>query len=85
MITNIEDRRTNVHLWKSIDIVIEATSHDNLRDNPTPHDNTDTEGESCFYRTKISVADAVRLAHSVRDEVTLYLYDLGQFGKNIDY
>ena len=66
-------------------MVIEATSHDNLRDSATPHDNTDIEGDSCLYRTEISVADAVRLAQSRTDEVTLYLYDLGQFGHNIDY
>lgn len=66
-------------------MVIEATSHDNLRDSPTPHDNTNIEGESCLYRTKISVADAVALAQSQNDEVTLYLYDLGQFGDNIDH
>jgi len=85
MITNIEDRRTNVHLWRSIDVVIEATSHDNLPNSPTPHDNAEIEGDSCLYRTRISVADAVGLAQSRADEVTLYLYDLGQFGDNIDY
>lgn len=66
-------------------MVIEATSHDNLRDSPTPHDNTDIEGESCLYRTGISVADAVALGQSRSDDVTLYLYDLGRFGDSIDY
>ena len=84
MITNVEDRRTNVHLWRSIDVVIEATSHDNRQDSPTPHDNADVEGESCLYRTRISVADAVMLAQAQADEVTLYLYDLGKFGQNTD-
>ena len=85
MITNLIDRRTNADLWKSIDVVIEATSHDNVRDSSAPHDNTVAEGQSCLYRTAVSVSEAVAIAESLRDEVTLYLYDLGELGHNIDY
>ncbi|MET4682417.1 hypothetical protein [Brevundimonas faecalis] len=85
MITNIHDRRTNLHLWRTIDAVAEATWHDNHNpDVDGSHDNADpsasiASGDIYAVRTAISVADAVTWAHAFADEITLYLYDAGSY------
>lgn len=85
MITNIIDRRTNRHLWRTVDAVAEATWHDNH--NPKvagTHDNADPaasreRGDTYGVRMALSVADAIQWAQTFADEVTLYLYDAGTY------
>lgn len=85
MITNILDRRTNLHLWRTIDAVAEATWHDNHNpDVEGTHDNANPAasvelGDTYAVRTSISVADAIVWAQGFADEVTLYLYDAGAY------
>ena len=76
MIFNIIDRRKRRYRWKSIDAILEATSHDNACDDsdealPTEND--------IFYdeRSSISLSEAVIWAQEIPCPVTLYLYDLG--------
>jgi hypothetical protein len=84
MITNILDRRTHSHLWRSIDAVAEATWHDNTRPDAGGHDNADPKasqalGDTFAVRCAISLAEAVVWAQGFPDEVTLYLYDVGDW------
>ncbi|WP_426025488.1 hypothetical protein [Brevundimonas sp. TSRC1-1] len=89
MITNILDRRTHVHLWRSVDAVAEATWHDNAPVGTQHHDNADFDkrdasNETMAYRSGISVAEAVIWAQQFPDEVTLYLYDKGSWPAGSD-
>lgn len=82
MITNILDRRTAVHRWSSVDAVAEATWHDNIKEATATHDNADAStavGDTFEIRGGISVAEAVTWASAFPDEVTLYLYDAGEY------
>lgn len=82
MITNIIDRRTDVHRWTSVDAVVEATWHDNSKEAAATHDNAEAStasGDTFEIRAGISVAEAVVWASGFPDEVTLYLYDEGQY------
>ncbi|KQS55322.1 hypothetical protein ASG17_04310 [Brevundimonas sp. Leaf363] len=80
MITNIIDRRTHPHRWRSIDAVAEATWHDNAANDSPNHDNATatTDGSDTFaVRVCLSVTEAIAWAQGFADEVTLYLYDAG--------
>lgn len=84
MITNILDRRTSVHRWTVVDAVAEATWHDNLEKPSPTHDNADAAASIAMadtfeIRAGISVAEAVVWASAFPDDVTLYLYDEGEY------
>ena len=76
MILNIVDRRVNIYRWKCIDVIVEATWHDNAfaDGDQAPQD----EREPGYAAQKgISLADAVNWASSFAIPLTLYLYDEG--------
>ena len=75
MITNIIDRRTNPYRWKKVDVIIEATWHDNA----CPGDQAERDyREPDFDELKsTSLTDAVAWAMSFEVPLTLYLYDEG--------
>ena len=76
MIYNIIDSRTRPHRWKSIDAIIEATSHDNsVADaDQQPEGPDDVVYDS---RKGLSVAEAIAWATAEACPITLYLYDEG--------
>ncbi len=87
MITNILDRRTHSHLWRQVDAVSEATWHDNAPEGTPNHDRAtrDSSHDDVFaVRSNISLSEAVLWAQALNDEVTLYLYDAGSWGHDID-
>jgi hypothetical protein len=79
MIANVIDRRTNSYLWKAVDVIIEATWHDNAcAGDQAPHDYREPDYDE---RRSISLADAVNWAMSFDVAVTLYVYDEGSNSK----
>jgi len=76
MILNIIDRRKRLYLWKRINAVAEATSHDNSK---SDGDQVEAVAEDITYseRKGISLAGAIMWANGLPGGVTLYLYDEG--------
>ncbi len=86
MITNILDRRTHSHLWRNIDAVAEATSHDNAPEGIPGHDHAapDPLHDDVFaVRSNVPLSEAVVWAQALVGEVTLYLYDAGSWGYDV--
>jgi hypothetical protein len=76
MIYNIIDRRERPYRWRSINAIIEATSHDNSCDDSDQQPPSD---DDLIYdqREGISLSEAISWAHERPDAVTLYIYDEG--------
>jgi hypothetical protein len=76
MICNIIDSRKRPYRWKSVNAVIEATSHDNTVDDA---DERPEGPEDIVYeeRKHVSVEEAVAWANSQPSAVTMFLYDEG--------
>ena len=75
MITNIIDRRTNPYRWKTVDVIVEATWHDNsCPGDQAPYDYREPDYDE---RRSISLSDAVSWAMSLDVSLTLYVYDEG--------
>lgn len=69
-----------------MDAIAEATWHDNLEKPTSTHDNADPVASVALadtfeVRAGVSVADAIVWASAFPDEVTLYLYDEGEYPK----
>lgn len=69
-----------------MDAIVEATWHDNIEKVSPAHDNADAAAsiavaDTFEVRAGISVAAAVAWASAFPDEVTLYLYDEGEYPK----
>ena len=67
-----------------VDAVAEATWHENIEQASSTHDNADAAAsiavaDTFEVRAGISVAEAVEWASTFPDDVTLYLYDEGQY------
>jgi hypothetical protein len=78
MIENIIDRRNRHHRWKRINAIVEPTWHDN--DGGPDRDQSERGPDDIVYDQQegISLAEAIAWANSLRDRVTLYLYDDGR-------
>ena len=78
MIWNIIDRRKRQYRWNHVNVIIEATFHDNSVDDSdqAPVITNDTH---VIYeqREGITVADAIKWAAEASCPVTLYIYDEG--------
>ena len=76
MLTNIVDNRDYRYKFTLVDAIVEATWHDNTIENAdqSEHDNAPDYDE----RSGLSVNEAFKWAESLKGNVTLYLYDLGQ-------
>ncbi|WP_043831777.1 hypothetical protein [Muricoccus aerilatus] len=76
MILNVVDRRKNTYRWKSIDVIVEPTWHDNAfaDGDQAPHDYSEL---GYAARKGVSLAEAVTWALSFTVPLTLYLYDEG--------
>lgn len=77
MLCNIIDRRERPYRWREVNVVIEATSHDNCvrdADQMTPTD------DDLVYdaRDGVSLQDAVAWANGHPGAVTMYIYDRGK-------
>jgi hypothetical protein len=72
MITNIIDERKRPHRYRKVNVVIEATAHDNRCEDA---DQTDAEGPPYIEYERLSVAEALMLGQMFAGEVTLFLYD----------
>lgn len=69
-----------------MDAIAEATWHDNIEQASPTHDNADAAASVAVADTfevwaGISVSTAVAWASAFPDEVTLYLYDEGEYPK----
>jgi hypothetical protein len=74
VILNIIDERTKLYRWRSVDVVIEPTWHDNTC---TDADQTEPQsGESDYQeRAEISLTEAITWAMGIGYPVTLYIRD----------
>lgn len=77
MISNIIDRRKRPYRWKSINAMVEATSHDN---SCSDSDQADGGPDDVVYdqREGVSLEYAIAWANSLPGSVTLFLYDEGR-------
>jgi hypothetical protein len=77
MIFNIVDRRTRLFRWRTVNAIVEATSHDNT---VADSDQMEAGDDDVVYdaREGISIAEAVAWAQSFPGPVTLFLYDEGK-------
>jgi hypothetical protein len=76
MILNVIDRRTNCYRWEKVDVIIEATWHDNA---VPDSDKAELSYEQPDFEEwpGISVAEAIARAAALPSSLTLFLYDLG--------
>lgn len=77
MIVNIVDRRKRQYRWKTVNAIIEATSHDNVCEDA---DEQPKALDDVVYdqREGISAHDAIAWASYEKGAVTLFLYDKGE-------
>jgi hypothetical protein len=78
MIANIRDNRTRPLRWRTVNAVIESTSHDNnIADSDQADRGPDAHYVQCEDRDCLSLSEAISWAHELPGLVTLYLYDAG--------
>lgn len=76
MIVNIVDRRTRPYRWRKVNIVAEATSHDNsVPDSDQLHSHAD----DLIYDELLgsTLSEAIAWGQRFEGHVTLYIYDEG--------
>ncbi|MVO16341.1 hypothetical protein GO984_11025 [Rhodobacteraceae bacterium CY05] len=78
MIKNLIDHRKRPYRWKAVNAVVESTWHDNSCEDADKVAVGDEMVGLCEERRNISVAEAMTWGMSMKEEVTLYLYDQGQ-------
>ena len=76
MICNIIDSRTRPYRWRTINAIVEPTSHDNSCADTDEAEETH-EGPIYAAKKRISLLDAVKWASELPGMLTLYLYDEG--------
>jgi hypothetical protein len=76
MLHNIIDRRKRPYRWREIDVIAEATWHDNAIPGSDYAERNDSE-PSLATQKSISLADAVIWASRFPVPMTLYIYDAG--------
>ncbi len=77
MIWNIVDNRSRKYRWKTVNVIIENTAHDNdCKDS----DQLVEENEAPDYEQRVGVLlhEAIQWAEAEDGKVTLYLYDEGE-------
>lgn len=77
MIFNIIDNRKRQYRWKTINAIVEATSHDNTCDDADQHPAM-TDDVTYEHLENVSLQQAVAWADAFDAAVTLYLYDAGE-------
>ncbi|KQM24875.1 MULTISPECIES: hypothetical protein [unclassified Sphingomonas] len=76
MIYNIIDHRSRPYLWREVNAIVEATSHDNACED-ADHERTSDADITYDQLENVTVQEAVAWASAEPSAVTLYLYDKG--------
>ncbi|RYE92013.1 MAG: hypothetical protein EOO77_47370 [Oxalobacteraceae bacterium] len=76
MICNVVDRRTRPYRWREVNAIIEATSHDNAREDVDQQPPSDDD-VAYDQLENVTVQEAIAWASAEPCAVTLYLYDKG--------
>lgn len=77
MIANIIDNRKRRYRWASVDVVIEATAHDNSIADSDQAEIPLDKGGFVEERDHIPLSEAITWANKTAFPVTLFIYDAG--------
>lgn len=82
MLINVIDHRTKPYRWRSVDVALEPTHHDNsVKDSDRAAKSEVHEGLGYEELERVPLSDALEWAGRQKYDATLYIYDAGALSR----